>query len=93
MFFRSENLETAFYIIKKMMSFVPNDNFSLIIGFKIIIIPLLIFLESYTRNKNHPFENLESTFKKPIRWAIYYIFILTIIRYAGPAEQFIYFQF
>lgn len=92
-FFRSENLETAFYIIKKMMSFVPNDNFSLIIGFKIIIIPLLIFLELYTRNKNHPFENLESTFKKPIRWAIYYIFILTIIRYAGPAEQFIYFQF
>ncbi len=92
-FFRSDNLESSFYIIKKIVSFVPSEGFSLIIGFKILVIPILILLEYFTRTKNHPFEGLENKFKKPARWAIYYIFILIIIRYAGPAEQFIYFQF
>lgn len=92
-FFRSENLETSFYILKRIVSFVPSDSFSFIIGFKILFIPLLIALEIITRTKKHPFEGLETKFRKPVRWAIYYIFILIIIRYAGPAEQFIYFQF
>ena len=92
-FFRSEDLATSFYIIKKILSFVPSDSFSLIIGFKILVIPLLIALEIFTRRKNHPFEKIETKINKPVRWVIYYIFILIIIRYAGPAEQFIYFQF
>ena len=92
-FFRSEGLETSFYILKKIVSFVPGESFSLVIGFKILVIPILIALEIATRTKKHPFEGLETKLKRPFRWAIYYIFILIIIRYAGPAEQFIYFQF
>ena len=92
-FFRSESLPSAFGIMKTIASFVPSENFSFIIGFKVIVVPILIALEYFTRAKNHPFENLEKTFSKPIRWVIYYIFIISIIKYAGPTEQFIYFQF
>ncbi|MFK5983573.1 MAG: MBOAT family O-acyltransferase [Flavobacteriaceae bacterium] len=92
-FFRSESLESSIYIFKKIVSFVPSEHFSTIIGVKVLVIPVLIILEYFTRTKNHPFEGLEKTFKKPLRWVIYYIFIIAIIRYAGPAEQFIYFQF
>ncbi|PHS61920.1 MAG: membrane-bound O-acyltransferase family protein [Flavobacterium sp.] len=92
-FFRSDNLETSFYIINKIVSFIPSENFTTVIGVKVLVIPFLVLLEYFTRTKNHPFEGLEKKVIKPLRWAIYYIFIIAIIRYAGPAEQFIYFQF
>jgi len=92
-FFRSESLESSFYIITKIVSFVPSEDFSFIIGIKILVIPILVLLEYFTRTKNHPFEAFEKIVNKPLRWAVYYIFIIVIIRYAGPAEQFIYFQF
>jgi len=92
-FFRSESLESSFYIIKKIASFIPSENFTFIIGFKALVIPFLVILEYFTRTKNHPFEGFEKLFKRPVRWVIYYIFILIIINYAGPTEQFIYFQF
>lgn len=92
-FFRSESLESSFYIINKIVSFVPSENFSFVIGIKVLVIPILVLLEYFTRTKNHPFEGLEKVVGKPLRWTIYYIFIISIIRYAGPAEQFIYFQF
>ena len=92
-FFRSDTLESSFNIIAKIILLEPVNQFSLIIGMKILVIPILIVLEVITRTKKHPLENLEKYFSKPIRWVIYYIFIIAIIRYAGPTEQFIYFQF
>jgi len=92
-FFRAETLESSFYIIKKIVSFVPSESFSLVIGIKALVIPILVVIEYYTRNLNHPFQNLETKVTRPMRWFIYYIFIFTIFRYAGPVEQFIYFQF
>lgn len=91
--FRSESLESSFYIIQKIVSFVPGETFSFIIGIKALVIPILVLLEYFTRNKNHPFENLERKLSRPLRWVVYYLFVVIIIRYAGPAEQFIYFQF
>ena len=92
-FFRAETLESSFYIIKKIVSFVPSENFSLVIGLKSLVIPFLVILEYFSRNKNHPFEFFEKKFSTRIRWLVYYIFIFILIRYAGPTEQFIYFQF
>ena len=91
-FFRADTLESAFYIIKKIVSFVPSEQFS-IISTRVLFVPLLIALEYFTRRKNHPFEFFEKKFSKPVRWLIYYAFVLIIIRYAGPKEEFIYFQF
>ena len=91
--FRAESLESSFYIIYKILSFVPSETFSFIIGIKALVVPVLVLIEYFTRNKNHPFEYLEKTFSRPFRWSVYYIFVIIIIRYAGPVEQFIYFQF
>ncbi len=91
-FFRADTLESAFYIIKKIGSFVPSEQFSLI-STRVMFVPLLIVLEYFSRRKNHPFEFFEKKFSKPVRWLIYYAFVLIIIRYAGPKEEFIYFQF
>lgn len=92
-FFRSPDIETAYLIIKRIVSFTASPNFSFIIGLKILVVPALIFIEIITHKKPFPIINLQRSINKPLRWAVYYILIFLIIRYAGPKEQFIYFQF
>ena len=53
----------------------------------------MLIVELYQRNKLHGLESLEKLLSKPFRWAVYYVLIFLIIRYGGPQEQFIYFQF
>lgn len=92
-FFRAANVSTALTIYKRIFSFIPSENFSLIIGIKILVAPLLIIAEILTRQKPYPIFQLEQHVPRLIRWALYYLIIFMIIRYAGPKEQFIYFQF
>ncbi len=92
-FFRARDIDQAFLIYKRVFSFIPSPEFSLVIGFKICVVFLLMILEIFTRFKNHPLYQLENYMSRPLRWAVYYIFIFIIFRYAGPKEQFIYFQF
>ncbi|GEQ87166.1 O-acyltransferase [Patiriisocius marinistellae] len=92
-FFRAHDIQGAFSIIKRIGSFIPSENFSLIIGWKIGFVILLILAEVFTRFKAYPLFQLEKICSKPVRWTIYYCIILLIIRFPGPKEQFIYFQF
>ncbi len=92
-FFRAETLESSFYIIKKIVSFVPDEHFSLVISERLLFVPMLVLLEYFSRTKNHPFEFFEKKYSKPVRWLVYYAFIFIIFRYVGPKEEFIYFQF
>ncbi|PVW12326.1 MBOAT family O-acyltransferase [Marixanthomonas spongiae] len=92
-FFRAETFGMAVNIINRVITFIPSKPFSLEIGLRVLFVPLLIFMEVTTRNKNHPFEFLEKKYNRPVRWLLYYIFVFFIIRYAGPKEEFIYFQF
>ncbi len=92
-FFRAETVTMATTIFHKIATFAPGDPFSLQIGWRIVFVPLLIVMEYFTRHKNHPFEFFETKYGRPVRWAVYYIFVLIIFRYAGPKEEFIYFQF
>jgi len=92
-FFRSDSIETSFLIIKRIVAFIPSVNFSFVIGWKILVIPILIIAEVSTRFKSFPLINLEKYMSKPLRWILYYSLIIILIRYAGPKEQFIYFQF
>lgn len=92
-FFRAESIEMAFSIMKRIVSFIPTTNFSFIIGWKILVIPVLMFAEIFTRSKPYPFIELEKQLSRPLRWVLYYTLIFIIFRYAGPQEEFIYFQF
>lgn len=92
-FFRSLDLDMAFFIIDRIVSFVPSEPFSLEIGLRVLFIPLLIVIEYLTHKQDHPFQLIDKKTGRLIRWSIYYIFIFFIFRYAGPKEEFIYFQF
>jgi D-alanyl-lipoteichoic acid acyltransferase DltB (MBOAT superfamily) len=92
-FFRAKDIEEAYIIFKRLGSFIPSPDFSLIIGAKVGVVIILIFAEVFTRFKEYPLQLLEEKAPRIIRWMIYYTLIFIIFRYAGPKEQFIYFQF
>jgi len=92
-FFRAPNLTVAIEILNRIFLFIPDQDFKLLIGLNVLFLPLLLLLELWFRNKEFPFQDLEHDLPRFWRWAVYYIFIYFIIRYGGPKESFIYFQF
>lgn len=92
--FRSQNLDELGVVLGKILSFVPSENIEHLFH-KRFLFSLFIMLaaEIATRFKDFPLSHIEVKFNRPTRWAIYYIFIILILLYAGPKEAFIYFQF
>jgi D-alanyl-lipoteichoic acid acyltransferase DltB (MBOAT superfamily) len=91
--FRAETIDDAITVIHRIWSFIPSENFDIFIGWRMIFLPILILAEVCTRFKTYPLIALEKYLSRPIRWALYYMLIFIIFRYAGPQEAFIYFQF
>lgn len=92
-FFRSPNLDIAWLFIERIFSFIPDENFKTIIGLNLLFLPLLILIEILTYKNEFPLINIQLYVPKIVRWGVYYIFVYFIIRYGGPKESFIYFQF
>lgn len=92
-FFRAPNLEVAWIFIERIFSLIPDDNFKTIIGLNFLFLPLFLIIETLTSRKEFPLINLQLYIPKIARWGVYYIFVYFIIRYGGPKESFIYFQF
>lgn len=92
-FFRAPSLTVAMEILIRIFSFIPDPDYKLIIGLNILFLPFLLLLELWSKNKEYPLQNLENVLPRFLRWGVYYIFIYFIIRYGGPKESFIYFQF
>ncbi len=94
LFFRSQDVESAWLMLTTIFSpNVPFYVFNGIIGWRLIFLGVMIAIELMQKTKLHGLEKIESYFPRPVRWAIYYVMIFAIIRYGGPQEQFIYFQF
>ncbi len=93
MFFRSESIAQSFLILRKVFTFEIDNHISSLIGIKLMYLGILITAELLTKKKDFPLQHLEIKMPKVARWAIYYILIFLIIRYAEPKEAFIYFQF
>lgn len=92
--FRSQNIEEAMLIFKKIISFTTSESTLNLFNKKFLFFLLImVILEVLTQVKSFPFAKLEAYINRPIRWIIYYIFIFLIFQYAGPKEVFIYFQF
>ena len=95
--FRSTSITHALHYIEGIFSstIVSTPNFTGTGKTTQIIILLTVFfvIEWLGREKHHALAELGIKSPKPIRWAIYYIIILTIYNYAGPEQQFFYFQF
>lgn len=92
-FFRAENIRHAFGYISGIFS---SSLFSLPeIRPKYIIVLIIIFMtiEWLGRQNNYAIENIGFRWKKPARYAFYYLLIIAIFWFGGQKQQFIYFQF
>jgi hypothetical protein len=60
-----------------------------------ILLLLLIFVlvEWFGREGQYAIAQNQIKWKRPIRYALYYIIIIAIIWFGGNEQQFIYFQF
>ena len=92
-FFRSPGISNAISFIKIMFSR------SLFSKPQVhpVMLPLMILLffliEWQGREQRYALGNLENKIPGTLRWAGYYIMIISILFYAGTEHQFIYFQF
>ncbi|MBT8276544.1 MAG: MBOAT family protein [Bacteroidia bacterium] len=92
-FFRAYHIDDAWIILKRIFTLTADNELSLLIGVKISFLILLIVSELLTRHKEFPLQQLEKRFSRPIRWGIYYVLVVLIIRFYEPLKTFIYFQF
>jgi len=92
-FFRSETIEKAFLILKRIFTFQLDTNLSTLIGWKLGYLVFLVLAEIVMRNQNYPLQKLENLLPRPMRWILYYVGIILIVRYSETSESFIYFQF
>jgi len=99
-FFRSESLGAAIHYISKIFSrsffTIPSIKLLLpIISPVKIFFVLLVFviIEWMGRHEQYALANMEIKLPKVVRWATYYLILLTIFYFVGSSQQFIYFQF
>ncbi len=92
--FRSQNIEEVGVVLKRIFSFIPSENIGPLINKRFLFFLFMMMAsEIVMRYKDFPLTQIDKYVNRPTRWIIYYIFIFLIFRYAGPKEDFIYFQF
>ncbi len=96
-FFRAENIGHAISYISGIFSSslfsIPNDT-GLKEAFPIILLILgFIIVEWFGREHQYAIAHLGRKWKRPLRYAMYYIIIFAIYWFRGQQQQFIYFQF
>jgi D-alanyl-lipoteichoic acid acyltransferase DltB (MBOAT superfamily) len=96
-FFRAKNISHALEYIAEIFSF---SLFSIpkFAGIKnalitIILIGIFVLIEWFGREGKYAIEKLGLTWKRPLRYLIYYAIIFALFLFRGEEQQFIYFQF
>ncbi|MDB5123347.1 MAG: hypothetical protein JWP94_1476 [Mucilaginibacter sp.] len=92
-FFRAESIGAAFKFISKILSFSLFSIPAVVPKGIIIFIPILFMVEWAGREHSHALECFGNKGPRLIRLAVYYLLIFVIFYYAGPSQNFIYFQF
>ncbi|MGM0407678.1 MAG: MBOAT family O-acyltransferase [Bacteroidota bacterium] len=96
-FFRAENIGHAFTILAEIFSSslftVPQFAFQTKAFFVLVLVALFLIIEWIGREDEYAIANLGMSWKRPFRYAMYYVFILAIYFFGGTQQQFIYFQF
>ena len=96
-FFRAENIQHAFSYISEIFSpslfSIPAFSDLPKVGTVAILLLVFIVIEWMGRRNEYAIEHLGLKWKRPIRYAFYYILILALFYFGGQEQQFIYFQF
>jgi alginate O-acetyltransferase complex protein AlgI len=94
-FFRSQTIGQSFQYLSAIVShpFLP-ASLATFLNYKYVFFfaGCLLGVEWFNRNRDFGFD-IKSISIRPIRWAIYYLLIFLMLRYAGNQQEFIYFQF
>lgn len=95
-FFRAESISHAFSYLagiftdfKSYFSAETYANYTKLLFF----ILFFILMEWNGREQQYALENLGLKWKRPIRYAFYYVLLFSIYWFGGKEQQFIYFQF
>ena len=97
--FRAESMEKTVGLITKCVSDVIAHPASLMLCFRdtyldtIAITAIFIIIEWLGRKNQYAIESFLVNKPTPIRWAMYYAFIIAIVLSFGEKQDFIYFQF
>ncbi len=96
-FFRAVSIEDAARYISVMFSSsiftipkFPGRRETLVI---ILLTVFFIIIEWLGKKQQYAIAQLGITWKRPLRWAVYYVIICCIFYFVGKEYQFIYFQF
>lgn len=94
-FFRAESVKHALSYVSEIFSgsllMIPKlPSGSRVIFF---LVPVFILIEWLGREKQYAIAELGIKWHKPLRWAMYYGIIITIVYFSGQEQPFIYFQF
>jgi len=96
-FFRANNIEHAVSYISEILSpsLLLMPNFEGLGGAftTIILVGIFVLLEWNGREGQYAISHLGTKWKRPIRYAMYYIIIIALFWFGGKEQQFIYFQF
>jgi len=91
--FRAENIRHAWSYISEIFSeslfTIPQMQPKILS----VLICLFIIIEWLGRDSMYGIEKIGLTWKKPYRYAFYYIIIFVIFLFSGEEQEFIYFQF
>lgn len=96
-FFRAENIEHAFSYILGIFSFslfaLPEFSGIKQAFITVILVGLFILIEWNGREEQFAIAKLGLNWKRQMRYAMYYAFIIAIFWFGGKEQEFIYFQF
>lgn len=93
-FFRAPDLSVAFDYIASIFSTTLFEMPTVKISSIGVLIGFMLFVEWIQREQKHGLSHIERLIaNEPLRWFIYMVLILIIIRFGGKSETFIYFQF
>ena len=96
-FFRAENVGHATSIISEILSTsllsIPAFEGKKRALLVLIFIATFILIEWTGRNKEYAIASLGTKWKRPLRYALYYGIMFTLVWFRGEQQEFIYFQF
>jgi D-alanyl-lipoteichoic acid acyltransferase DltB (MBOAT superfamily) len=93
-FFRAKSIEHALAYITGIFSNSPFATPEVAPKVKIILLIILFFvIEWIGREQPYAIATLGVKWRRPVRYAMYYAFVIITIYYSGRQQEFIYFQF
>jgi D-alanyl-lipoteichoic acid acyltransferase DltB (MBOAT superfamily) len=92
-FFRAENLYHAVHFISRLVSFRSFTTDLKVRGDLIVLILFFAVVEWLGREEQFALAKFGLTWKRPLRYTLYLVLIITLFWFGGKEQQFIYFEF